>query len=102
MTEGGCRDDLLKNAAVTEEEYFVAPPGRYTLKSEWPNCKIRDPPRYGLFYGRLLSNLVELLKRPKGKRMVQKCLGKQVLKYNKSAVSTYVALLTIRRRHIVF
>ena len=43
MTEGGCRDDLLKNAAVTEEEYFVAPPGRYRLKSESPVLQLNAP-----------------------------------------------------------
>lgn len=32
VTEGNCRDDVLKNASVTEEEYFVAPPGNIPLE----------------------------------------------------------------------
>ncbi|XP_012284005.1 glutamyl-tRNA(Gln) amidotransferase subunit C, mitochondrial [Orussus abietinus] len=27
VTEGNCRDKILKNATLLEEEYFVAPPG---------------------------------------------------------------------------
>ncbi|RZC41172.1 KTI12 -like protein [Asbolus verrucosus] len=33
VTEGNCREDILKNAAVTEEEYFVAPPGNIPLEA---------------------------------------------------------------------
>lgn len=31
VTEGNCREDILKNASVTEEDYFVAPPGNIPL-----------------------------------------------------------------------
>ncbi|KAJ8946171.1 hypothetical protein NQ318_004424 [Aromia moschata] len=33
VTEGDCREDILKNAVVTEEEYFVAPPGNIPLEA---------------------------------------------------------------------
>lgn len=33
VTEGNCRSDILKNAAKTEEEYFLAPPGNIPLKA---------------------------------------------------------------------
>ncbi|XP_063972165.1 glutamyl-tRNA(Gln) amidotransferase subunit C, mitochondrial [Diachasmimorpha longicaudata] len=32
VTEGGYREKILKNATVTEEEYFVAPPGNIPLE----------------------------------------------------------------------
>jgi aspartyl/glutamyl-tRNA(Asn/Gln) amidotransferase C subunit len=32
VTEGNIRDDILRNAKVTEEEYFVAPPGNIPLE----------------------------------------------------------------------
>lgn len=32
VTEGGCREKILKNASVTEDEYFVAPPGNIPLE----------------------------------------------------------------------
>nr|CAI5823091.1 unnamed protein product [Callosobruchus analis] len=31
VVEGDCRDEILKNAAVTEDHYFVAPPGNIPL-----------------------------------------------------------------------
>jgi aspartyl-tRNA(Asn)/glutamyl-tRNA(Gln) amidotransferase subunit C len=31
VSDGGCRKDAMANAAVTEEEYFVAPPGNIPL-----------------------------------------------------------------------
>lgn len=31
VTEGNCRDAILANAKLTEEEYFVAPPGNIPL-----------------------------------------------------------------------
>ncbi|XP_073945247.1 glutamyl-tRNA(Gln) amidotransferase subunit C, mitochondrial [Choristoneura fumiferana] len=31
ITEGNCQKDILKNAAVTEDDYFVAPPGNIPL-----------------------------------------------------------------------
>lgn len=31
VTEGNCRKEVMANAAVTEEEYFVAPPGNIPL-----------------------------------------------------------------------
>lgn len=32
VTAGNCRDAILRNASVTEEEYFVAPPGNIPLE----------------------------------------------------------------------
>ncbi|PSN32853.1 Glutamyl-tRNA(Gln) amidotransferase subunit C [Blattella germanica] len=32
VTEGNCRNEIMANAAVTEEEYFVAPPGNIPLQ----------------------------------------------------------------------
>ncbi|XP_011304260.1 glutamyl-tRNA(Gln) amidotransferase subunit C, mitochondrial [Fopius arisanus] len=32
VTEGNCREKVLKNAIVTEDEYFVAPPGNIPLE----------------------------------------------------------------------
>lgn len=32
VTEGNCREKIIKNAAVTEEEYFVAPIGNSSLE----------------------------------------------------------------------
>ena len=34
VTEGGIREDIIKNAKVTEEEYFVAPPGNIPLEQD--------------------------------------------------------------------
>ncbi|XP_045771653.1 DNA polymerase subunit gamma-2, mitochondrial-like isoform X3 [Maniola jurtina] len=31
ITQGNCQKDILKNAAVTEDDYFVAPPGNIPL-----------------------------------------------------------------------
>lgn len=31
VTDGNCRDAILANASLTEEEYFVAPPGNIPL-----------------------------------------------------------------------
>ncbi|XP_005189291.1 glutamyl-tRNA(Gln) amidotransferase subunit C, mitochondrial [Musca domestica] len=31
VTEGNCRDDILQNAQVTDEDYFIAPPGNVPL-----------------------------------------------------------------------
>ncbi|KAL1116222.1 hypothetical protein AAG570_005717 [Ranatra chinensis] len=33
ITEGDCQDDVISNAAVTEEGYFVAPPGNIPLET---------------------------------------------------------------------
>lgn len=33
VTEGNCRDDILKSASLVEDEYFVAPPGNIPLES---------------------------------------------------------------------
>lgn len=33
ITEGNCREEILKNASLTEEEYFVAPPGNIPLEA---------------------------------------------------------------------
>lgn len=38
MTQGNCVKDILKNAAITEEDYFVAPPGNIPLTE----CKIEN------------------------------------------------------------
>ncbi|GLH02937.1 Glutamyl-tRNA(Gln) amidotransferase subunit C, mitochondrial, partial [Gryllus bimaculatus] len=32
VTEGNCRSEILANASVTEEEYFVSPPGNIPLE----------------------------------------------------------------------
>lgn len=34
VTEGNCKDHILQNASVTEEDYFVAPPGNISLQAE--------------------------------------------------------------------
>ncbi|XP_055677163.1 glutamyl-tRNA(Gln) amidotransferase subunit C, mitochondrial [Lutzomyia longipalpis] len=34
VTDGNIREDVLKNAFVTEEEYFVAPPGNIPLEKD--------------------------------------------------------------------
>nr|CAD7202830.1 unnamed protein product [Timema douglasi] len=39
VTDGNCRKEVLANAAVTEEEYFVAPPGNIPLT---PREKLRE------------------------------------------------------------
>lgn len=31
ITQGNCQKDILRNAAVTEDDYFVAPPGNIPL-----------------------------------------------------------------------
>lgn len=31
VTQGNCQADILKNAVLKEEEYFVAPPGNIPL-----------------------------------------------------------------------
>ncbi|XP_023949490.2 glutamyl-tRNA(Gln) amidotransferase subunit C, mitochondrial [Bicyclus anynana] len=31
ITQGNCQADILKNAAITEDDYFVAPPGNIPL-----------------------------------------------------------------------
>lgn len=33
MFEGNCRNEILSNAKVTEENYFVAPPGNIPLET---------------------------------------------------------------------
>ncbi|XP_059045404.1 glutamyl-tRNA(Gln) amidotransferase subunit C, mitochondrial [Achroia grisella] len=32
VTQGNCQKDILKNACVTEDDYFVAPPGNIPLQ----------------------------------------------------------------------
>lgn len=32
VTEGNCKKEILRNAAITEEDYFVAPPGNIPLE----------------------------------------------------------------------
>lgn len=32
VTDGNCRDDILSNSMITEDEYFVAPPGNIPLE----------------------------------------------------------------------
>jgi Glu-tRNAGln amidotransferase C subunit. len=34
VTDGNCRTEVMANAAVTEEEYFVAPPGNIPLEKQ--------------------------------------------------------------------
>ncbi|KAJ8935242.1 hypothetical protein NQ314_012917 [Rhamnusium bicolor] len=33
ITEGNCKEDILKNATITEEDYFIAPPGNIPLET---------------------------------------------------------------------
>lgn len=33
ITEGDCKDTVLCNAALTEEDYFVAPPGNIPIET---------------------------------------------------------------------
>ncbi|XP_050301653.1 glutamyl-tRNA(Gln) amidotransferase subunit C, mitochondrial [Anthonomus grandis grandis] len=33
VTDGNCRADILKNASLVEEDYFIAPPGNIVLES---------------------------------------------------------------------
>lgn len=39
VNQGNCVKDILKNAAIKEEDYFVAPPGNIPLN----DCKIENP-----------------------------------------------------------
>lgn len=32
INDGNCRDEILSNAKITEEDYFVAPPGNIPLE----------------------------------------------------------------------
>lgn len=32
-TEGNCKEAILKNATLTEEDYFVAPPGNIPIEN---------------------------------------------------------------------
>ncbi|XP_049318175.1 glutamyl-tRNA(Gln) amidotransferase subunit C, mitochondrial [Bactrocera dorsalis] len=34
VTEGNCREDILRGAKVTEEDYFVSPPGNIPLQQK--------------------------------------------------------------------
>lgn len=34
VTEGNCREDILRSATVTEEDYFVCPPGNIPLQQK--------------------------------------------------------------------
>lgn len=34
VSEGNCREDILSNACVKEENYFVAPPGNVPLDTD--------------------------------------------------------------------
>lgn len=34
VKEGNCKRDILKNASITEEDYFVVPPGNVPLETE--------------------------------------------------------------------
>ncbi|XP_055699588.1 glutamyl-tRNA(Gln) amidotransferase subunit C, mitochondrial [Phlebotomus papatasi] len=39
VTDGNIREEVLKNASVTEEEYFVAPPGNIPLEQDKKSLK---------------------------------------------------------------
>lgn len=46
VTQGNCQKDVLKNATITEEDYFVAPPGNIPLhdikpQAAQPNTKCK-------------------------------------------------------------
>lgn len=34
VTEGNCREDILCNAKVTDEDYFISPPGNIALQQD--------------------------------------------------------------------
>ncbi|XP_037812079.1 glutamyl-tRNA(Gln) amidotransferase subunit C, mitochondrial [Lucilia sericata] len=34
INEGNCREEILKNAKITEEDYFISPPGNIPLQQE--------------------------------------------------------------------
>ncbi|XP_013098891.1 glutamyl-tRNA(Gln) amidotransferase subunit C, mitochondrial [Stomoxys calcitrans] len=34
ISEGNCREDILQNASVTDEDYFISPPGNIPLNQE--------------------------------------------------------------------
>jgi hypothetical protein len=40
VTEGNCKAEILANAAITEEDYFVAPPGNIPLEVNTSQYKI--------------------------------------------------------------
>lgn len=40
ITDGNIRTDIIQNAKITEEEYFVAPPGNIPLKQDDDNEKL--------------------------------------------------------------
>uniref|UniRef100_A0A2M4AL41 Glutamyl-tRNA(Gln) amidotransferase subunit C, mitochondrial n=1 Tax=Anopheles triannulatus TaxID=58253 RepID=A0A2M4AL41_9DIPT len=42
VTDGDQQADVLRNAAVTEEEYFIAPPGNIPLESQENSLPIAD------------------------------------------------------------
>lgn len=33
VNDGNCQDEILSNAKITEEDYFVAPPGNIPLEN---------------------------------------------------------------------
>lgn len=37
VNDGNIREEILRNAVVTEEEYFVAPPGNVVVEKELKN-----------------------------------------------------------------
>ena len=41
ITDGNCRDEVMKNAKKTEEEYYVAPPGRFNPLTAKTTCIFR-------------------------------------------------------------
>ncbi|PIK53425.1 Glutamyl-tRNA(Gln) amidotransferase subunit C, mitochondrial [Apostichopus japonicus] len=42
ITDGNCKEDVMRNAALTFEDYFVAPPGNIPLETK-PASRYRDP-----------------------------------------------------------
>lgn len=39
ITEGNCREEILQNAKVTDEDYFISPPGNIPLELEEKDFK---------------------------------------------------------------
>lgn len=40
VSEGNCREEILRNAKISEDDYFISPPGNIPLKQEEENKPI--------------------------------------------------------------
>lgn len=57
VNDGNIQTDILKNAKLTEEEYFIAPPGNIPLE-QVDNHLIEEKPDYGNAKGNIKSSKV--------------------------------------------